>query len=69
MSFLHGNGCLIKAAFNGDLMTALIADKRMEIKQKRIAIKTTPELFKSAVCKLFFIYYPATRTCYKINAQ
>ena len=69
MSFQHGNGCLIKAAFNGDLMTALIADKRMEIKQKRIAIKTTPELFKSAVCKLFFIYYPATRTCYKINAQ
>lgn len=69
MSFLHGNGCLIKAAFNGDLMTALIADKRMEIKQKGIAIKTTPELFKSAVCKLFFIYYPATRTCYKINAQ
>lgn len=55
MSFLHGNGCLIKAAFNGDLMTALIADKRMEIKQKRIAIKTTPELFKSAVCKLFFL--------------
>lgn len=38
MSFLHGNGCLIKAAFNGDLMTALIADKRMEIKQKGIAI-------------------------------
>ncbi len=69
MSFLHGNGCLIKAAFNGDLMTVLIADKRMEIKQKGIAIKTTPELFKSAVCKLFFIYYPATRTCYKINAQ
>lgn len=54
MSFLHGNGCLIKAAFNGDLMTVLIADKRMEIKQKGIAIKTTPELFKSAVCKLFF---------------
>ena len=27
MSFLHGNGCLIKAAFNGDLMTVLIADK------------------------------------------
>lgn len=69
MSFLHGNGCLIKAAFNGDLMTVLIADKRMEIKQKGIAIKTTPELFKSAVCKLFFIYYPVTRTCYKINAQ
>ena len=69
MSFLHGNGCLIKAAFNGDLMTVLIAEKRMEIKQKGIAIKTTPELFKSAVCKLFFIYYPATRTCYKINAQ
>lgn len=42
MSFLHGNGCLIKAAFNGDLMTVLIADKRMEIKQKGIAIKTTP---------------------------
>ena len=54
MSFLHGNGCLIKAAFNGYLKTALIADKRMEIKQKGIAIKTTPELFKSAVCKLFF---------------
>ena len=27
MSFLHGNGCLIKAAFNRDLMTVLIADK------------------------------------------
>ena len=56
MSFLHGNGCLIKAAFNGDLMTALLLTKyhRMEIKQKGIAIKTTPELFKSAVCKLFF---------------
>jgi len=57
MSFLHGNGCLIKAAFNGDLMTALLLTKyhRMEIKQKGIAIKTTPELFKSAVCKLFFL--------------
>lgn len=27
MSFQHGNGCLIKAAFNRDLMTVLIADK------------------------------------------
>lgn len=27
MSSLHGNGCLIKTAFNGDLMTALTADK------------------------------------------
>lgn len=47
MSFLHGNGCLIKAAFNGDLMTALIADKTslIEIKQKGIAIKTSLDFF------------------------
>lgn len=34
MSFQHGNGCLIKAAFNGDLMTALIADKTSLIGNK-----------------------------------
>ena len=54
MSFLHGNGCLIKAAFNGDLMTALLLTKhrRMEIKQKG-RIGTVPvrnaALFRSSV--------------------
>lgn len=47
MSFQHGNGCLIKAAFNGDLMTALIADKTSPDgnKTKGIAIKTSLDFF------------------------